>query len=86
MSIPNGTVSESVYCCILVILTISVVICPVNSFISVTGFFFTTTSSFIYGVLMTCISSPFNGISINCLEVIDFCIVEVSPVGILRSN
>lgn len=59
-------------------------ISSVTCLVSVTGFFFITTSSFTYGVFETSTSSLFNGISISSLEVTGSCVVDVLPVGCLR--
>src|SRR5918994_1943726 len=45
----------------------------VISFLSVTTFFFTTTSSLTYGFFVTCASSLFNGIFISSDDCIGFC-------------
>ena len=60
------------------------VISSVISFLSVTTFFFTTTSSFTYGFFVTSGSSLFNGIFISSGDSIGLCASE-TPLGGLRS-
>src|SRR3954471_23932064 len=66
------------------VLTFSEVVSSVTSFVSVIGFFFTTTSSLTYGVFVTSPTSFLTGIVITSLEETGSCAC-VSPLGGLVS-